>query len=78
MALLTIAAYETAVGAELHGLVWRLLRDFHAAGDSLRPEVVRSTGELARLALDLTTIADDCRGLLRRKLEGRQGRQPKG
>jgi hypothetical protein len=70
MTLMTVTENEAAVGAELHSLVWRLLENFRRHGNSLRPGVVQSPDELARLAFDMETVAGDCRDLLRRKTEG--------
>jgi|GEM_PF-3976762 len=70
MGSLTMAEREDAAGTALYRLMFRLLRDYRESGKSTRPYSVRYAGRLALLVEQIEAAAEDCRDLLRRKLEG--------
>ena len=70
MSILTMIERENAAGTALYRLMFRLLKDYREANMSTRPDVVRYPGQLSMLLGQIDAAAEDCRELLRRKLEG--------
>lgn len=67
--LLTMAEREDAAGMALYRLMFRLLRDYRESGRGTRPASVRYPGQLSLLVAQIEAAVEDCRDLLRRKLE---------
>ena len=70
MGLLTMIERENVAGTALYRLMFRLLKDYREANMSTRPDVVRYPGQLSMLLGQIDAAAEDCRELLRHKLEG--------
>ncbi|MEA4857082.1 MAG: hypothetical protein AAGU21_01200 [Solidesulfovibrio sp.] len=68
--MLTMVEREDAAGVALYRLMFRLLKDYYASGKSTRPPLVRYPGQLSMLVAQLEAASEDCRELLRRKLQG--------
>jgi hypothetical protein len=61
---------ENLAGTALYQLMFRLLKAYREANMSTRPDVVRYPGQLSMLLGQIDAAAEDCRELLRLKLEG--------